>query len=253
MSEFPSPPRSARMAAKQWRALATPSTDRTFDAAMAEALPDRARRWLSRSIAPGAPLAAAVCLTMSGEIKLGAWRRFTATQILRPGVGFVWAATARVAGVPVLGFDRYTGGSGEMRWRLGGLVPVMSAADDDVTRSAAGRLAIESVLLPTACVGMRWSEDEQGLHLHSAIDGHENTVDVTIGEDGRLGGAQLQRWGTPPGGDFGLHTFGVSVDEERDFGGVSIASAFRAGWWWGTDRQDEGEFFRARVSSALFR
>jgi hypothetical protein len=26
----------------------------------------------------------------------------------------------------------------------------------------------------------------------------------------------------------------------------------RAGWWWGTDRQEAGEFFRAEITDALF-
>jgi hypothetical protein len=27
---------------------------------------------------------------------------------------------------------------------------------------------------------------------------------------------------------------------------------FRAGWWWGTERQHEGEFFRAEITGAVF-
>jgi hypothetical protein len=37
-----------------------------------------------------------------------------------------------------------------MRWRLLGLIPVITAAGPDVTRSARGRLAGEIALLPTA-------------------------------------------------------------------------------------------------------
>ena len=72
-----------------------------------------------------------------------------ARQVLAPPRGFVWAATARFIGIPVIGFDRLSSGSGQMRWRLGGLVPVVSATGPDVTRSAAGRLAGETVLVPT--------------------------------------------------------------------------------------------------------
>jgi hypothetical protein len=54
---------------------------------------------------------------MRGHIRLGGWRPFTAQQVLAPS-GFVWAATARVAGLPVTGFDRYSSGTGQMRWRL---------------------------------------------------------------------------------------------------------------------------------------
>jgi hypothetical protein len=34
---------------------------------------------------------------------------------------------------------------------------------------------------------------------------------------------------------------------------VTIGSVLRAGWWWGTDRQPEGEFFRAQITRATFR
>jgi hypothetical protein len=33
---------------------------------------------------------------------------------------------------------------------------------------------------------------------------------------------------------------------------VTVPSALRAGWWWGTDRQDAGEFFRAEITDAAF-
>jgi hypothetical protein len=45
----------------------------------------------------------------------------------------------------------------------------------------------------------------------------------------------------------------VSVEAERSWQGVTIPSAFRAGWWWGTDRQDTGEFFRAEITDVAFR
>src|SRR3712207_9074453 len=86
---------------------------------MVAGLPEPARRWLTHALAPGTPLWPSVVLTMRGEIRLGAWRPFTATQVLRPPHGFVWAATARVAGLPVVGYDRYGSGSGEVNWRLG--------------------------------------------------------------------------------------------------------------------------------------
>ncbi|MGW0175343.1 DUF6920 family protein [Rhodococcus sp. NPDC003322] len=254
MTEFPSMPRSARAVTRQWQALAQgPSADGTFDPARLDGLPDPVRRWLGRSIADAVPLVKVACFTMRGEIRLGSWRPFTATQILRPGVGFVWAATARMMGLPVAGYDRYADGVGEMRWRLGGVIPVMSESDDRITRSAAGRLAIESVLVPTACLGARWTEDERGAHMTWMTDGHEDTVDVDIDTDGRLRGATMQRWGTPTGADYGRHPFGVAVEEETDHAGITVASRFRAGWWWGTDRQDEGEFFRAQITDVMFR
>src|SRR3954447_15574144 len=35
-------------------------------------------------------------------------------------------------------------------------------------------------------------------------------------------------------------------------GGVTIGSQLRGGWWWRTERQSEGEFFRATITRADF-
>ena len=41
-------------------------------------------------------------------------------------------------------------------------------------------------------------------------------------------------------------------EAESRFGGIPIPSVFRAGWWWGTGRQHEGEFVRADITGAVF-
>jgi hypothetical protein len=218
-------------------------------------LPEPARRRLTHALAPGTPLWPSVQLRMRGQIRIGAWRSFTASQVLAPPHGFIWAATARVAGLPVTGFDRYGSGAGQMRWRLLGLMPVVSGAGPDVTRSAAGRLAGEGVCwLPTAFGAARWSE---GLEPDTAvatwrIGDADESVHLRVDPDGALREVRLRRWGNPDGQAFGRHPFGVAIEAERSFGGVTIPSALRAGWWWGTDRQDAGEFFRAEVTDARF-
>jgi len=99
---------------------------------------------------------------MTGEIRLGSWRRFSATQVLAPPTGFIWAANTRLFGLPVSGYDRYSSGTGQMRRRLLGVVPVMVAQGPDVTRSAAGRLAGEGVLVPTTFRRASWAPTATG-------------------------------------------------------------------------------------------
>jgi hypothetical protein len=175
--------------------------------------------------------------------------------VLAPPHGFIWAATARVAGLPVTGFDRYGAGTGQMRWRLLGLVPVVTGAGPDVTRSAAGRLAGEGVCwLPSAFGAARWSagpEPDTAVATWRIGDADES-VHLRVDPEGALREVRLQRWGNPDGQAFGRHPFGVAIEDERCFGGVTIPSVLRAGWWWGTDRQDAGEFFRAEVTEATF-
>jgi uncharacterized protein DUF6544 len=217
---------------------------------MVAGLPEPARRWLRHAIAPGTPLWPSVELSMRGEIKLGSWRPFTARQVLAPPRGFIWAASTRLLGLPVTGFDRLSSGSGQMRWRLGGLVPVVSAAGPDVTRSAAGRLAGETALAPTTFRAATWTDGADGDRTVATwrIDGADESAELHVDPDGRLLDVVMQRWGNPLGAPYGRHPFGVAIEAEETFEGVTIGSRLRAGWFWGTDRQDEGEFFRAEIT-----
>jgi hypothetical protein len=191
---------------------------------------------------------------MRGRIKLGRWRPFTARQVLAPPDGYLWAATARVAGLPVTGYDRLGSGAGEMRWRLLRLIPVLTAAGPDVTRSACGRLAGKIALIPTAFRHAAWSRGE---HANTAVATWQfgddtEAAELRVKRSGRLAEIRVNRWGNPGGEPFGRYPFGVRVEAESRFGGITIPSAFRAGWWWGTERQREGEFFRAEITGAVF-
>jgi hypothetical protein len=251
----PHDPRAPRSLRAEWaRLAAAQAPSGRFAAGLVDGLPDPARRWLASAIAPGTPLWTSVQLTMRGQIKIGAWRPFTARQVLAPA-GFVWSATARVAGLPVTGFDRYGSDTGEMRWRVLGLLPVMSATGADVTRSAAGRLAGElTCWLPTAFAAASWAAGPEPDTAVATwrVGGESVAVRVRVGTDGGLRELLLQRWGDPDGQGFGRHPFGVAIEAERSFGGVTVPSVIRAGWSWGTDRQDAGEFFRAEITSAAF-
>lgn len=237
----------------EWQRLgATGVRPEPFEPTMVEGLPEPARRWLIHAIAPGTPLWASVELTMHGAIRLGAWRRFTAKQVLAPPNGYIWAATARFFGLPVTGYDRLSSGTAAMRWRLLGLIPVMTAAGADVVRSAEGRLAAEVVLAPTTFRAATWILGDEPDTVVGVwrIGGDDQRVKLHIGAAGNVLGVLMQRWGAPVGAPYGQYPFGVTVEVERTFAGITIPSTFGAGWWWGTDRQEEGEFFRAQITEA---
>ena len=255
MIEHLAPP-AARTVAREWDRLAGATHEPgCFDPASIGDLPDACRRWLTHSIRAGAPLSRSVQLTMHGRIRIGKWRSFTATQIIKPGHGYIWAAKTRVAGMPVTGYDRYSGGTGQMRWRLLRAIPLVSAQGSDVTRSAAGRLASEIVVAPTAFRSATWTtgEDAATTIATSQIGQHDQEVVLRVHPNGKVRDVMLQRWGNPAGSPFGLYPFGVTVEAEAELGGVTIPSVIRAGWFWGTERQDEGEFFRATITAAAFR
>ncbi|WP_210728735.1 DUF6920 family protein [Cellulomonas septica] len=225
-----------------------------FTRASTDGLPEATGRWLRHAIAEGTPLHRSAALTMHGEIRIGSWRPFTARQVIVPGDAFVWQARTSILGLPVRGFDRFVDGVGEMRWRLAGVVPVMSARDDDVARSAAGRLAGEGALVPTAFGAATWTPDADpdAFEGRWRIAGDEHAVRFEVGPDGRLRRVTMDRWGDPDGRGHALHHFVVTVDAEATFHGVTMPGRFRASWWAGTDREADGEFFRATVTDASF-
>ncbi|QXJ20953.1 hypothetical protein AGRA3207_001755 [Actinomadura graeca] len=244
-----------RAARRDWAELAAPSGPAApFEPEMTHGLPGPARRWLNHAIRPGTPLCGSVRLRMHGRIRLGSWWPFRADQILRPPSGFIWAATARMAGLPVRGFDRYSGGNAEMRWRLLGAVPVMSATGPDVSLSAAGRLASEIVLVPAAALSpaVTWEDvDDEHVIARVGVAGEGHPVTLAVAPSGALTSVTLPRWGDPGKGPFGRHVFGVEVRREATFGGYTVPAGVRAGWWYGTERWADGEFIRFTVDRAV--
>ena len=248
-------PWAARRVRRDWEQLRAATTRPVpFDLSMVAGMPEPARRYLTHTIAAGTPLWQSVEVAMEGKIKLGAWRPFTASQVVVPARGYIWAARTRLFGVPVIGYDRLSRGTAEMRWRLLDLLPVVTADGSDVARSAAGRLASEIVLIPTGFTGATWAAAGPDTAVASWGAGEdEQRVELHLGPTGQLLDLLIQRWGNPDGKPFGRYPFGVTVEEERTDAGVTIPAVFRAGWWHGTDRQDAGEFLRARITSVTFR
>jgi hypothetical protein len=139
-----------------------------------------------------------------------------------------------------------------MEWKLAGLITVAHAEGADVARSAAGRAGAEGIWLPTALLprfGVRWSAPAPD-RVTAAFTVGETPLELELRLDtaGRVVSLAFDRWGDPDGHGFGWHRFGGEVTGYADFGGLTIPSAGRFGWWCGTDRWDEGEFFRYRIT-----
>jgi hypothetical protein len=237
-----------------WNSAA--SVTGTFGPAHVASVPEPARHYLEHAIAPGTTLASTVRLRMRGEIKIGGWLPFDAEQVIHADRGFVWTATIRRFAIPLFrGFDRLVDGAGEMRWKLLGVLPIVTGSGPDVTRSAFGRMDVESLWLPSVLVreDVRWTA-RNGRHAVATFTRHAQVVEFEVDERGRLESIQMERWGNPGGGTFRLEPFGGVVDRERAFGGYTIPSRVRVGWYFGTPRfEAEGEFFRATIEDATFR
>ena len=234
-----------------------PPPQGTFDPNRLSDHPAPARRYLTHALRPGTPLAQAVRLSMHGTIKLGAWRSFEAEEVIRWDRGMIWRATVRMMGLPVHGADRLVDGVGTQRWKLLGLIPVMTADGSDIARSTAGRMAAEAVWLPTVLAGddVAWTAvDAHRVRAAFTVQGEPAELTLTVDDDGQLEAITLPRWGNPGEGPFREEAFGGFAEAEQSVGGVTIPTQLCIGWYPGTDRfHTEGEFFRATVDDVAFR
>jgi hypothetical protein len=220
-------------------------------------LPEPVFRYLNHAIAPDTSLAYAVRLQMRGEIKLREWAPFQAEQVIISERGMIWSAKTRVNGLPVSGSDRLIDGEGSMRWRLFGILPVMSASGSDITRSASGRLQGEFVWLPSVFTRpeVEWAApDKELITAKIAVAGNIESMTILLDENGSPKELSLPRWGNPDGGAFSSHTFGAVFEEEQSFGGFTIPTKLQVGWHFGSDRfETEGKFFRCTVDDVTYR
>jgi hypothetical protein len=242
----------------------TPAGGRRFSADLVADLPDPARRYFRHAIQPGTPLASQVHLTQTGSIRIGArWAPFTAEQVLVGGTvgtgehGFAWRVRARLGGLPVVGSDHYARGQGRMRMLLLGVVPVVDDASADLARSAIGRLVGEYMWLPSAWLPQAGAAIEPVGADHFAVTttvgGEATRVTLAVDEHGRLTDGRFQRYGDhTPDRHYQYISFGGPYDPsaERTFGGYTIPTRVRAGWWYGTPHYRET--FRIDVTSATY-
>lgn len=233
-------------------------TDLTvFEQSDTSDLPTPAQRLLATSIPEGTPLLSTVELVMEGQFKLKDWLPFRATQTLVAGEGFTWAAIVGKRPITFSGGDSYWNGAGELKFKLWGIVPVASGDGPDISRSAAGRMVVESVawvpqyLIPRP--GVEWEEcNDDTARVTLTVRDQRIPVDVTIDSSGYLREVSMLRWGDPDSEGFRNVPFGGEFDDWQDFGGITVPVSGHVGWWWNTDRQTEGEFFRFRITEAEY-
>ena len=76
--------------------------------------------------------------------------------------------------------------------------------------------------------------------------------ELRIAPDGAIASVTAPRWGKPDKNPWGEYPCGGTLDHEAGFGAIKIPTQIRAGYFFGTSRWDEGEFFRARITKATF-
>jgi hypothetical protein len=229
-----------------------------FAPKMVAHLPEPARRYFLHAIEPGAPLARAARLEMTGQMRLGrdrAWLPLQAQQVLAPPAGFIWEADVGTGVTRFTGSDSYANGRGKMAFWLWDFVPIVRAGGPDVSRSARGRLAIESIWNPASLLpqcGVTWTSlDDRSARATVTVDDEPIPLTLTIEPDGRLRSVAMERWGNLT--TDGHHTdipFGADVFAERTFGGYAVPSRLSVSWWYDTDRSFD--FFHALIAEATY-
>lgn len=244
--------------AQSWKALQTkPSSIERFSKAMVVNQPEPVQRYFLHAIAPGTSIADSVDIRMQGTIRLAPdqeWMNVQAEERLSTQ-GFVWKARAGKGIMQMQGADYYTNGTGRMRFSLWGLIPVVTAQNPDVTRSAIGRWIGECFWLPSALLpqrGVDWRVIDNNT-IQASLKANDEPITLTfvIDQEGRLLKSSFLRWGDQTEDKhYAEIPFGGTYAAEQTFGGYTIPSQMDAGWWIDTDRYFE--FFRVTVEQAEF-
>jgi hypothetical protein len=231
--------------------LLTPHAPTAFDGSETAGLAEPVRRWFAKVIEPGTTTPGVAIVHMRGQIRIGRWLPFAATEVLDPHRGFLWSA--RVAGGFITGFDRYFDRAARMEWKVLGIAPIVRAAGADVARSSVGRMVGEAIWVPPAMLPthqVAWlASDESTLADSLAVADEDLEVVYRLGTDGHVRSVRLDRWGDPDrSGTYRSHPFGGELSGHRRFAGITVPTAGRIGWHYGTDRWSEGEFFRFQIT-----
>jgi len=243
---------------KIWHSLETTPNNSVFTTEMIAELPQPVQRYFLHTIQPGTPLANFVKLTMNGSFRLSSdkpWLPMQAEQIISALKGFVWKAKIGSGLIKFIGADYCFNNFARMRFSIWGIIPVVNAHNQDITRSAIGRFVGESFWLPSALLpqnSVDWQAiDDNTIEASMKVDDEPVILKFVIDSKGKVLKVSLLRWGDKT--EDGSHTyipFGGEVLSEKTFEGFTIPSQINVGWWFGTDKYFD--FFRANVEQAEF-
>lgn len=249
-----------------WLSLActAPETGSLFTINLIQGLPEPAQRYFRYTIEEGTSLRPVSIIEMTGELGLGGketpnYKPMRARQILAPPHGFIWAVTTP----DFIGSDAAGPATSWTRFWLKGILPIVRAGGDpDHFRSAFGRYVAEAVIwAPASLLPDRGGDTDQRIYW-DAVDantarvtvnyyGIEQTVDVSIDEDGKPLHVEIPRWSNENADKvFQLQPFGGALTNFKNFEGYRLPTHVEAGNHFGTELYYP--FFKADVQSIEF-
>lgn len=235
-----------------------PADPPLFSADMVAGLPESARRFFTFAMAEGTPLYTVARLEMVGQFGMGdagspGYKPMRATQVLAAPEGFVWAMSSGSGAMRMSGSDSRAW----TRFWVCGLLPVARfGGNADHTRSAFGRHVAEAVFWTPAAVlpgpNVSWEPVSENVARMTMRHGDlEQTVDVTIAENGRPLHVSFLRWSDAnPEKTYRLQPFGGYLSEFREFDGYCLPTHVEAGNMFET--ADYFPFFIADVTTIDF-
>lgn len=235
-----------------------PESPLRFSTELLAGLPEPARRYFTFAISEGTPLYTVAQLQMSGQFGMGdkddpGYMPMQATQVLAAPEGFVWKMSGGTGAMRMAGSDSGTW----TRFWIAGIVPVARlGGDPDHRQSAFGRYVAEAVFWTPAAMlpgpHVSWEGvSENVARVTMRHHGLEQSVDVTVAEDGRPVQVSFLRWSDAnPEKVHRLQPFGGYLSEFRDFDGFRLPTHVEAGNMFGTDAYFP--FFIADVTEISF-
>ena len=235
-----------------------PVGPRLFSLDIVADLPEPARRFFAFTIAEGTPLYTVARLEMQGQFGMGdtaapGYMPMRAVQVLAAPYGFVWKMAAADGVMRMAGSDS----GGWTRFWLFGFAPVARfGGTTDHTRSAFGRYVAEAVFWSPAAVlpgpNVTWEEVSKNVaRMTIRHNGLEQSVDVTMAENGRPLHVSFMRWSNAnPDKVHRLQPFVGYLSEYREFNGFRLPTHVEAGNNFGTE--DYFPFFIVDVTDITF-
>jgi hypothetical protein len=207
----------------------------SFDTSTFAGLDEPVRRYFLHAFAEGAPVANRARLLIRGRIKVGTWLHFDSVWE-GDGRSFDWRALCGRGPLrPLLVHDHFSAGAGSVDIRLRPGLKLLHSAGDDIARSGAGRAALESLWVPGSLLperGVSWrAESDVVVVATFDVPPERPEIRFQLGTDGEVRSQSAMRWQGPRSG---YVPFGVEVQAEHTFHGVTIPSRVLGGWGFGT-------------------
>jgi len=205
-----------------------------------EGLPPLVRAFAERSLAGRSALPAAVSFDQAAEMKLkpdAGWTPVSAHQTVGIGApAFVWDASMTIyPPVSVRVIDAYVGGTGRLKVRLLGSIPISGAAGPEVSRSELFRYLAELPWAPYAMLGnpaLRWREvDASTVEVSAATaDGQTARVRLIFDAAGDIVAAEADDRPRETEGRFVPTPWRGDFSDYRDFGAVRLPARAEVSW-----------------------